>query len=124
MNFIIEHYIQLSIGIILGLILFVMAYAARMRTVIVILLLAIPFQPIETRYGSLNMVFTYMIFAVFLLKGRLREWPFFGIVMAILMAYFLSISQTQSFVYKDHLFYVLVMGGNFALFYLVFNYFR
>ena len=56
MNFILEHYIQLSIGLVLGLAIFVAAYSAKPRVVIAILLLSIPFQPVETRYGSLNMV--------------------------------------------------------------------
>jgi len=124
MNFIIEHYIQLSIGLVLGLAVFVLAYSAQPRTVMVVLLLAIPFQPVETRYGSLNMVLTYAVFFVFLLKGRLREWPFVWAVIGIALAYLLSMSQVQSFLYKDHLFYVLVAGGNFALFYLVYNFFR
>ena len=124
MNFILEHYIQLSIGLVLGLVIFVMTYSVKPRNIMVVLLLAIPFQPIDTRYGSLNMVLTYIVFIVFVLKGRLREWPFIWAVLGIAFAYLMSISQVQPLVYKDHLFYVLVVGGNFALFYLVYNFFR
>jgi O-antigen ligase len=124
MNFILEHYIQLSVGLVLGLATFFAAYSARPGAVIAILLLAIPFQPVETRYGTLNMVLTYMVFIVFMLRGRIHEWPLIGSVIAIAFAYLLSITQVHTFLYMEHMIYVITMGGNFALFYLVYNYFR
>ena len=124
MNFILEHYIQLIIGLVFGLLFVVTAYVVRPRIVITTLLLIIPFQPVDTRFGSLNMVLTYVLFFVFLLKGRIREWPFIWLVIAIALMYLMSITQVLPFLYTDHFFYVLVMGGNFALFYLVYNFFR
>lgn len=118
------QYLQLIIALCAGIMLFVAAYALPARVVMWPLLLLIPFQPIDTRYGSINMLLTYLVGAAFLLKGRIRHLPLLGIVAFILLAYMLSFSQIPPGTTRDHGLYMIAILSNFILFYLAYNFVR
>lgn len=124
MEFATGHAVQLGIALILGITLFVAVYALPERVILGVLIVMIPFQIITSRYGSLNMVLTYLVGAALLLKGRIKYRPLLLSIVFILFAYLLSISQVLRATLKDHLFYLVSIGGNFVLFYIVYNYFR
>lgn len=124
MDYSVSQYIQLIVGLTVGVLVFYIAYSAKPRVVLVFLLLLVPFQPIMTRYGSLNMVLTYLVGMAFLLRGELRRFPLAWAVMFIGFAYLLSLSQVLPATFKYHVFTVLSIGGNFILFYLVYNILR
>ncbi|MCR4347322.1 MAG: O-antigen ligase family protein [Sulfuricaulis sp.] len=120
----ISHYVQLIIALCAGLVVFASAYALPARAVMWALLLLIPFQPINSAYGTINMVLTYMVGAAFLFRGRFRQLPLLGIVAFILLAYLMSFSQILPGTVRDHGLYIMAVLSNFIVFYLVYNYVR
>lgn len=118
------HALQLGIAVIFGLIFFAASYALSERVMLGILIVLIPFQLITSRYGTMNMVLVYLVAAAFILKGRLKFFPLLGSTAFIILVYVISISLTLPATYQDHVFYLITIGSNFVLFYLVYNYFR
>jgi len=117
------HYYQLIAAMLVGIVLFVGANVASEKTVLTTLLLLIPFQIIDSRYGSLNVVMTYAVGIVFLLRGRVKKFPLIGPVLFILFSYLLSLSQIERGTLVDHAIFLTSIGSNFLLFYIVYNYF-
>lgn len=124
MDFTTSYALQLGIALIFGISFFFMAYASSERLVLGILMVLIPFQLITSRYGSMNMVLVYLVGAALMLRGRVRAYPLLGSVALILLVYLLSISMALRATYKDHILYLIMIGSNFILFYIVYNYFR
>ena len=113
------HYFQLIIALFGGGMLFLVAYLAPVRIVMWVLLLLIPFQLIDSIYGSINMVFTYMVGAAFLLRGRIVRLPLLGAIIFIMFAYMLSFSLALPGTLRDHGLYIISFISNFLLFYIV-----
>ncbi len=118
------HAIQLGLAILLGIILLVMAYALPERRIIGFLILIIPFQLITSRYGSLNVVLTYLVGFSLILKGRITYFPLLPVVLSILTIYFISTFMALRQTWIDHLLYIISIISNFVLFYMVYNFFR
>lgn len=124
MDFTAGQYLQLGIALATGVVLFVIAYAAPARYIVTFLIVTVPFQLIASRYGSVNMVLIYLAGFAFALRGRMRVFPLLWAAALIFFAYALSLSQTLRATYLDHVLYLVAVGANFVLFYLVYNYFR
>jgi len=118
-----SHYYQFVAVMLVGIALFVSAFIAREKVVLTTLLLLIPFQIVDSQYGSLNVVLTYAIGAVFLLSGRVTKLPLIGPVLFILFSFLISLSQIEPGTIVDHAAYMISVGSNFLLFYMVYNYF-
>lgn len=116
--------IQIGIAIIFGLALFMMVFVLSEKHIVGILVILLPFQFVDSGYGSLNMALTYMAAFGMLLRGKVRMTPLLGVVILIAFAYLLSLSQAPRGTYRDHGFYLITVFSGFALFYLVYNYFR
>lgn len=112
---------QLGLALGIGLLFFTLAYSLPARPVLGFLIVLIPFQLIDSRYGSLNVVLTYLIGFAFLLKRRLKNFPAIGIVSALFVLYLLSMFQTVRAIWFDHLLHIVSVGSGFLLFYLVYN---
>lgn len=94
--------VQLSGALLAAVIIFVAAYAAPLRVSVAILLVLIPFQPVETSYGSANTVMTFVLFGALLIRGRLVYAPLLGSILLVVFAYLISISQLPRSVYVLH----------------------
>ena len=116
------QYIQLIAGLFLAIVAFVWAYSGSERAVIIFLILLLPFQPITSQYGTVNTGLALLVFVAFLLKKRIRRFPLMFFLFAVMLAYLISFTQTPRATYPDHVYYLVAMCANFALFYLVFNY--
>lgn len=123
MSFTDSQFLQLILALMFGLMFFLAAYVASEKSVIVLLVATVPFQLIDSGYGSLNTVLIYMVSFIFLVRGRLRSFPLLGMALFIMFAMFLATSQAQRATYPDHFFYMITIAANFLLFYLVYNYF-
>lgn len=121
-DFTVGQYIQLIVALSLGSILFLIVNSIPEKITVAILLLFIPFQLIESKYGSSNMVFTYLVGGVLLLKGNLKLLPFFGAVILLFITYFVSFSQVPTSEWSINLFYMVTFASNFILFYVVYNF--
>ena len=123
MSFTDSQFAQLIIALGIGLVMFVIAYAASEKSVVSVLVATLPFQPITSGYGTLNTVTIFMVGLIFLLRGRIKKFPLFGLSLFILFVLLLSTSQVHSSTYLDHFFYIVMIVANFVLFYIVYNYF-
>jgi O-antigen ligase len=112
---------QLTVGLIGAILILVAAYAAPMRVSVGILLFMIPFQPIETRLGSVNVLMTYVLFAGLLLRGRLKHLPMLGPMLLLLFAYLVSIGQLHPALYFDHGMHLFFILSGLLVFILAYN---
>jgi O-antigen ligase len=123
MDLISEHGMQLGAALIGVVLMFVAAYALPERVTITLVVLLIPFQLIQSRYGTVNVGIAYLVFVAFLLQGRIRRLPYLTPVVLIFFAYLLSTATSLSSTYVQQLLYIINVGANFAVFYLIFNHF-
>ena len=113
----------LLIGALVGaLIVFVAANSAPLKVSIGILLVFIPFQPIETpRLGSANIIMTYVLFGALLLRGRIRYLPMLWAMLLVIFAYLLTISQLNRALYVDHGLQLFFLVSGFLVMILTYN---
>jgi O-antigen ligase len=112
---------QLSAGLIGAILILVAAYASPLKVSVGILLFLVPFQPIETRFGSANILMTYVLFGALLLRGRLRYMPMLGPMLLVLLAYLVTISQLPKVLYFDHGLHLFFIVSGLLVFVLAYN---
>jgi O-antigen ligase len=122
MDFTSAQYTQLIIALIGSIILFVAVFRLPEKVTLSFLILLIPFQLIDSQYGTLNTMLIYLVAAAFLLQGRLSRLPFLTPVLLILFAYMISLTQTHRASYVHHVLYLIAFFGNVILFYLIYNF--
>jgi O-antigen ligase len=112
---------QLGAAIIGAIAILIAAYAAPLRVSVGILLVMIPFQPIETRLGSANVLMTYVLFGALLLRGRLQYLPLLGPLLLVVLAYLVSIGQLPPAMYFDHGLHLFFVASGLLVFILSYN---
>mgnify|MGYP001822851293 FL=1 len=122
MDFTSGQYLQLIVGLVLVLVAFIGAYLGPERAVVTLLVLLLPFQPITSKFGTLNTGLALLVFTAFLLNGRIRRFPLLVFAGLIMLAYLVSFTQVPRATYPDHFFYMLAMVANFGIFFIVYNY--
>lgn len=113
--------LQLSGALLAAIIMFVAAYAAPLRVSVAILLMLIPFQPVATSYGSANVVMTFVLAGALMVRGRLQYVPMLGIILAVIFAYLVSISQLPRSLYVLHGIEIIALVSGFLVFTLAYN---
>ena len=123
-----SHFIQLLFALGGGILLFVLAYIGLQRYLFKALILIIPFQFIESAYGSLNMAVTYVLgVSMFLNQSWIRKttqenWPLIWPFVIIMFSFFLSWSQTPRIVWSKNFFYLIMLGSNLFLSYMTYHF--
>jgi O-antigen ligase len=115
--------LQLAVAVLFAVVVFVVASGAKATRAIGLVLILIPFQLIETQYGSTNVVFTYVLAAALLSGGRLRA-PFMASLLLIVFAYLASLSQTDPSMYISHATYIFQFVSGLVVFVLAYNFAR
>jgi O-antigen ligase len=122
MSFTTSQYLQLIAAAGGGIIFFIILYSFRERAILAFLILFIPFQLIESQYGTLNTILVFLAAGAFLLQGRISRLPMAGAFAAVLFAFLLAFTQSHPAARSHHFFYLIGFVGNFLLFYLVYNF--
>ncbi len=122
LDFTTSQFIQIIIALSVGTSIFLAGYLLPEKYTVTILILLIPFQFIESAYGSVNMVLTYLLGLSLLIKGSIKQFPLFWWILFVLFAYMLSFSQVHASTYSFHISYLISIGSNFVIFYIVYNY--
>ena len=105
-----------------ALVVFVAANSAPLKVSIGILLVFIPFQPVETpRLGSANIIMTYVLFGALMLRGRIRYLPMLWAILLVVFAYLISISQLNRALYVDHGLQLFFLVSGFLVMILTYN---
>jgi O-antigen ligase len=122
MDFTASQYAQLIVAVICGISIFVMVHRLSEKTTLTILILMVPFQLIDSRYGSLNMLLIYLVAGAYLLQGRLKRLPFIGPMLFINFAFLIAFSQSHPAARMHHVLFLIGFFSNVLLFYMVYNY--
>ena len=105
-----------------AIIFFVMVYKLPERRILTFLILLIPIQIIDSRYGTLNTFLTYLVAFAFALQGRIRTAPMLWSFFLILFAFGISLALSHPAARIWHAIYVIGFVTNILLFYLIYNY--
>jgi O-antigen ligase len=105
-----------------GLVLFVSVYRIPERLTIALIVLLIPIQIIDSRFGTSNTVLVYLVVFAFMMQARLRLAPMMVPIGLLLFAYAISFAMSHPSARMQHLFYLIGFAGNVLLFYLVYNF--
>jgi len=116
------QYAQMIVAAVLGIVFFLMLYRVSERSCLAFLILLIPFQIIDTRYGSVNTILVYVAAFTFMLQHRLTRLPFFGPMAAVLFVFLLSFSQSPPAARTYHVIYLVGFFSNVLLFYMIYNF--
>ena len=74
---------QLALALVTVLVIYVIASTTRRTVALGALLIAIPFQVVETRYGSASVLMAYALAVILLLNGglKVRMLPALGLIV-------------------------------------------
>lgn len=112
---------QLSFGIIIIFMMLGVAAGAKRTTSIGVLLVLIPFQTIDTRYGSSSVLLAYALAGMLLLVGDLKQrmLPFLAL---ILLAYFTSLALADKKLFTFHVLFMFQFFSCLVMFILAYNF--
>lgn len=122
MDFTDSQYTQLIVALGGSFLLFAIVYTVSEKVSLGFLILLIPFQIIDSKFGTLNMMLVYLVAGAFLLQGRLARLPHIGPFLLIGFAFLLAFSQAPAEARIDHILYLIGFFANLLLFYMVYNF--
>lgn len=120
--------VQLLIALGGGISLFIFSYIGIQRQLFKVLIIIIPFQIIDSAYGSLNMAVTYVLGAsMFLNQSWIRKkakenWPLLWSFFIVIISFFLSWIEAPRIAWSQTLFYMIMLGSNIVLFYMTYHF--
>lgn len=123
-----SHVLQLLLALGSGISLFIISYIRFQRQLFKALIVIIPFQFIDSPYGSSNMAFTYVLGASMFLnpswiKKKTKEnWPLIWPFFIITISFFLSWVLAPRIIWGKTLFYMIMLGSNVFLFYMAYQF--
>lgn len=103
------------------LIAYLIAYTAQARYVVAAFILAAPFEFVDTRFGSVQMLYVYVMALAFLMRGAITRVPLWGSVVLVLLSYLLSLSQVSPATLTSHLLYIFALLSAFFVYFMVYN---
>lgn len=114
--------LQLAGALFLGAISVLFCYKAPLKAVIITLILLIPFQILENRFGTLNVALVYLVAFIMLIRNELRIFPLKKPILILMLAYLVSFSQVHPVQNVDHLLYLFSLISAFLMFILIYNF--
>ena len=114
--------LQLLGGAVAAVVCFAMIYRMPERRTLILLIILIPIQLIDSRYGTLNTFLTYIVAFAFALQGRLKAAPLFWAFFLLYFAYGVSLALSHPAARVWHVIYMIGFTTNILLFYMVYNY--
>ncbi len=122
MDFSDSQYAQLIISALAGIAYFILLFRLPERASVGFILLMIPFQLIDSKYGTINTVLVYIAAFAFLLQGRIARLPFLLPILLVLFSFLLAFSQSHPAARLQHVLYIFGFFSNILLFYIVYNF--
>ena len=112
-------WIQIIVALIIGLGVFIALYLLPARWTVTVLVVLIPFQIIDSMYGSINTVLTYMLACAFLLQHRLNKAPLIGLFALIGLTYLLAMTQVPGALRFGSVLYLVSISAGFLMFFVI-----
>lgn len=97
---------QLTIVLFLATIVFFLAYRLPQKVAAAALILLIPFQPVETRFGTANVALAFVVFLAMLMREKNVRLPMLPQILLLLFAYLVSMSFTHPSTHVQHGMYI------------------
>ena len=122
------HAVQLTVALSVAIVFFLFAYFGGSRLLFKAIVILIPFQLIDSKYGSLNMAITYILTVAIIfnqswLENKKKEkWPLIWIFMLILASFLMSWSIAPKGYFNKTLAYFVMLISNIFLFYITYHY--
>jgi O-antigen ligase len=107
--------------VVFALLALLAAYAGPEKWTVSIVFLLTPFQPVETKFATVNVLIAYVVFAAYVLRGRITYVPALAFTILIFLVMLASLSQAHPESWRDHIIYIFSIGSAFCLFYVFYN---
>lgn len=112
---------QISFGIIIILVMLAVAAGARRTVSIGVLLVLVPFQTIDTRFGSSSILIAYALAGVLLLTGGLKPRQLAALAL-IVLAYFISLAFSDRGMFMRNVMFMFQFFSCFIVYLLAYNF--
>lgn len=112
---------QITAALFLVLCAWFLVFLTKHKTALAILIVLIPFQFVETRFGSSSVAITYFVLAMFALRDVLRL-RMLAPIFALIFAYIISIIFSKNAPQVLHLVYTLSFLSSLGIFLLAYTY--
>lgn len=113
--------LQITASLLAVVILITAANTAPLKIAVGILMVMIPFQIVDTKFGSSSIAMTYALAGALVISGRLSYAPKLPYVIAVILAYLISISQLPRSLYVLHGVEIIALVSGFLVFFLAYN---
>jgi hypothetical protein len=107
--------------VVFALLALLAAYAGPEKWTVSIVFLLTPFQPVETKFATANVLIAYVVFAAYVLRGRITYVPALTSTILIFLVMLASLSQADPASWRLHIIYIFSIGSAFCLFYVLYN---
>jgi O-antigen ligase len=113
--------LQMSITLILSVVVFMIAYSLKPTVSATLLIILIPFQIIETKYGSANVALTFAIIIAWAIKGVGIRLPMLPQILGVLFAYLITLSMVYPPTMSQHIVYIISLISAVMVFWIVYD---
>jgi hypothetical protein len=107
--------------VVFALLALLAAYAGPEKWTVSIVFLLTPFQPVETKFATVNVLIAYVVFAAYVLRGRITYVPALAFTILLFLVMLASLSQADPASWRLHVVYIFSIGSAFCLFYVFYN---
>ena len=107
--------------VVFALLALLAAYAGPEKWTVSIVFLLTPFQPVETKFATVNVLIAYVVFAAYVLRGRITYVPALAFTILLFLVMLASLSQADPASWRLHVIYIFSIGSAFCLFYVFYN---
>lgn len=115
---------QIVAAVTLALGFFLVSYFASPRKTVPWLLCLSPFQTIDTAYSTSSVMITYVVGIAYIMRGKIKFLPMFGVFLAIMAVYVASTGFAHKSMYVAHALYMFNFVSAVLMFYIVYNFVR
>ena len=111
----------MGVLVVFALLALLAAYAGPEKWTVSIVFLLTPFQPVETKFATVNVLVAYVVFAAYVLRGRITYVPALAFTILLFLVMLASLSQADPASWRLHVIYIFSIGSAFCLFYVFYN---
>ena len=97
------------------------AYAGPEKWTTSALIFLTPFQPVMTKFATVNVLIAYVIFVAYLIRDRIKYIPGIAFVVFIVLALLASLSQAHPATFRLHIIYIFSIGSAFCVYFVTYN---
>lgn len=112
---------QLTVLLILATLLFIIASALPQKVGTIALLLLVPFQAIEFKFGTSSVVLAYVVFIAMILRKEAVRLPMLPHFLFLLLWYLVSMGFMHPSTYVQHGVYIFSLVSAFLVFWLSYD---